>query len=120
MSHLALVVEDEAPLRTLYDIVLKGLNFEVLHAADGQQAIDILEEQSPQVILLDILLPKVNGAVVLDYLHMTPHLQSTPIIIVSAHAEFSRLSASALFLLKPVRPDDIKRAVTQMLTVSLA
>lgn len=118
MSYLALVVEDEAPLRTLYEIVLKSVGFEVLHAADGQQAINILTENTPDMVLLDMLLPKVNGSAVLDYLHSTPRLQSTGIIVVSAHDRFSNMDDNVLFLLKPVRPDDIKRAVSRILAIN--
>jgi CheY-like chemotaxis protein len=115
MTYLALVVEDEAPLRTLYEIVLKGSGFHVLHAADGQQAINILAEHTPNLLLLDMLLPKVNGSEVMDYVQTTPRLQSTGIVIVTAHERFNDVEDKVLFLLKPVRPDDIKQAACQIL-----
>jgi CheY-like chemotaxis protein len=118
MSYLALVVEDEAPLRTLYEIVLKSIGFEVLHASDGQQAINILAEHTPDLLLLDMLLPKVNGSAVLEYVHRTPRLQSTGVIIVTAHDRFSSMGDNIVFLLKPVRPDDIKRAVSSILAMT--
>ncbi|HLV36068.1 MAG TPA: response regulator [Spirillospora sp.] len=118
MSHLALVVEDEAALRMIYETVLRELDFDVIQAADGEEAIDALMHVTPSVVLLDVLLPKVDGNQVLNYIQTAPHLRDTVTVIVTAHSRFQTIMALAakdMFLLKPVRPRDIQSAVERVL-----
>lgn len=119
MEPLALVVEDEKPLRVIYEMVLKSIGFKIIHAADGQEAIDVLQETTPHIVFLDMLLPRVNGTTVLDYLHTTPHLQNTRVIIVTAHDRFNYLGllrSDDEFLLKPIHPHDIREAAQRFCT----
>ncbi|MBZ0298954.1 MAG: response regulator [Anaerolineae bacterium] len=118
MTNLALIVEDEAALRIIYEAVLSNLGFEVLQAADGEEAISLLEHFAPSIVFLDILLPKVDGSQVLDYIQSTPHLHHTATVVVTAHSRFEhiiRLESHDRFLLKPVRPLDIQAAARQVL-----
>ncbi len=118
MSHLALVVEDEAALRMIYETVLRELGFDVIQAVDGEEAIDTLMHATPSVVLLDVLLPKVDGNQVLNYIQAAPHLRDTVTVIVTAHSRFQSmmgLAAKDVFLLKPVRPRDIQSAVQRVL-----
>lgn len=118
MSHLALIVEDEAALHMIYESVLRELGFDVIHATDGEEAISALAQHTPSVVFLDMLLPKVDGSQVLDFIQSTPHLRSTSTVIVTAHSRFQTmmsLAANDVFLLKPVRPRDIQSAVQQVL-----
>lgn len=109
----ALVVDDEAAMRTLYEMVLGTVGFTVQSAADGAQALALLQGQRPDVIFLDMLLPKHDGREVLDCRESTPHLRHTPVVIVSAHSHFRRvlsLEPDDLFLVKPVLPNQIREA----------
>src|SRR5690606_7068291 len=121
MNNLALIVEDEVALRVIYETVLSGLGFEVIQAADGEEAISILSHTDPSIVFLDILLPKVDGRQVLEYIQSTPHLRNTVTVVVTEHSRFQQaiaLTTNALFLLKPVRPHDIQMAVEQALAPS--
>jgi CheY-like chemotaxis protein len=118
MEHLALVVEDEKPLRTIYEMVLKDIGFKIIHATDGQQAIEVLQETTPDIVFLDMLLPRVNGTTVLDYLHTAPHLQNTHVVVVTAHDRFSHaglLRSQDEFLLKPIHPKDLRNAAQRFM-----
>ena len=118
MSQLALIVEDEASLRAIYQTVLNSLGFTVIEAGDGGEALSILEETTPSVIFLDMLLPRVDGTRVLDYIQGSPYLQEIPVVVLTAHHRFQQLihlNANDLFLLKPVRPRDIHTAVQHVL-----
>ena len=120
MSQLALIVEDEDALRIIYESVLHDLGFDVLQAADGEEAIRMLAEITPQLVFLDILMPKVDGSQVLQYIHKAPHLHNTATIIITAHSRYQSmisLTANDLFLLKPVRPRDIQAAVHQVIAI---
>ncbi len=110
---VALVVDDESAMRTLYEMILGGVGFAVQHAADGEQALALLEHQPPDVIFLDILLPKHDGREILDYRDANPRLRHVPVVVVSAHSHFRRLLALGpedSFLVKPVRPNQIRDA----------
>ena len=118
MSSVALIVEDELPLRTIYETVLSGMGFEVMQADDGVAALDILQTVSPSIIFLDMLLPRLDGAEVLDHIQSMPHLREVPVVVLTAHNRFQnliQLTTRDMFLLKPVRPRDIHSAVEHVL-----
>jgi CheY-like chemotaxis protein len=112
MKRQALIVEDEAALRLMYELVLNSMGFDVIHAGDGNEAMAVLQESAPEVVFLDMLLPNLNGKTVLDYIHTAAHLENTHVIIVSAHAHFEELCFSSdQFLLKPILSGHIREAV---------
>lgn len=118
MPHLALIVEDEAALRDIYKLILLNCGFQVLEAGDGEEALALLQTHRPDIIFLDMLLPKLNGVAILHEVHTMPHLRHTRIVIISAHNRFTKseyLKPDDIFLLKPVRPDDIRHIVNQFL-----
>lgn len=116
MQHKVVVAEDEAALRFMYELVLNPMGFEVFHAADGVEAVKLLEQIVPEIIFLDILLPKVNGQAILDYVRSAPHLVDTHVMIVSAHRRFEELCGpNDQFLLKPVLAADIREAVRRVM-----
>jgi CheY-like chemotaxis protein len=118
MSLQALIIEDDVALRVIYETVLLSMGFEVLHAEDGAEAIALLDHVQPAIILLDMLLPKVDGSQVLAYIRADPYLHHVPVVIVTAHNRFRpvlQLTTNNRFLTKPVRPHDIQQAVQQVL-----
>mgnify|MGYP001273068493 CR=1 FL=1 len=112
-QYCALVVDDEAAMCTLYEMVLSKVGFNVQYATDGEQALVLLKRQTPDVMFLDMLLPKLDGREVLDYRNTVSHLRHMPVVIVSAHTYFRhqlRLGPNDSFLGKPVRPQQIRDA----------
>lgn len=108
---LALVVEDEIAIATLYQRVLEQVDYQVLTAHDGGEAIEQLEQHTPELIVLDIRLPLVNGLDVLNYIAETSRLQGTHVVIATSSHEFKNYTTlvdSAEFLLKPIRPLQIQ------------
>jgi DNA-binding response OmpR family regulator len=63
-----LLVEDDFYIRDIYQIALNGEGFEVIEAEDGEQAIALYDSQPFDLVLLDIMLPKVSGVQVLSYI----------------------------------------------------
>ena len=61
MSKRILVVEDDAQNAYLIGFILERSGYEVLSATDGQQAVDMFRDESPDMVLMDMLLPKMNG-----------------------------------------------------------
>ncbi len=78
-----LIVDDEEILRKIYSDRLSFEGFQVDTAADGQEAIDKIPTSQPNLILLDILMPKVSGLQVLQFLNSRADLKSIPVIVLS-------------------------------------
>jgi|FLYN01.1.fsa_nt_gi DNA-binding NtrC family response regulator len=111
MPYTALIVDDDEHTRLIYERILKHAGFDVTLAADGAQALEMLQNGSADVLFLDILLPKVNGTVVLSYVQNAAHLNSMYVVIVSAHNRFERsieIQRANEFFVKPVRPLEIE------------
>ena len=80
-----LVIDDDLPLRGMLAAALRQHGFQVLLAGDGAEGQRALKIHHPDVILLDLAMPNVNGWDFLQRLKETGHLGSVPIIVVSAH-----------------------------------
>ena len=81
---LVLVVDDDPDLRMLAEMQLSHQGFDVIQASDGEQALDLAEKKTPDVILLDMMMPGMDGAAVLRALHANPATEDIPVIFLSA------------------------------------
>ncbi|MDB5073458.1 MAG: cusR, partial [Candidatus Eremiobacteraeota bacterium] len=79
-----LVVDDERPIREMLELGLKNRGFDVRSAADGPAAIPLIQEWKPDLIVLDVMLPKVDGLAMLPLLR---RLTEAPIVMLSAKGE---------------------------------
>jgi len=113
MTHQVLLVEDDSPTRSVYHEILVRMKFDVIEAADGVKALEILDRITPNVIILDMLLPRKSGRDVLDYIYAAPHLATTRVIIFTAHEYLPPLllRQGDEFLLKPLHPQKLREAV---------
>ena len=80
-----LIIDDDLPLRGMLAAALRRHGFQVLLAGDGAEGQRALTIHHPDVVLLDLAMPNVNGWDFLQRLRETGHLGKTPIIVVSAH-----------------------------------
>jgi CheY-like chemotaxis protein len=78
-----LLVEDDFYIRDIYKVEAKDRGYVVYEAADGSDALNMAKIARPDIILLDIMLPKINGLDVLKTLKSWPEFKDTPVIIVS-------------------------------------
>jgi DNA-binding response OmpR family regulator/ribosomal protein L34E len=78
-----LFVENDPVSQTMYQKRLEREGYHLECALDGQAALDILSERAPDLVLLDLMLPKVSGADVLKFMHADPRLTTVPVIIFS-------------------------------------
>lgn len=86
MRH-ALVVDDDADIRELVAFKLEQLGFEVLTAADGEEGLRLAEEVRPEIVLLDIMMPKLSGIDVCRRLREQPSTAATQVILLTAKAQ---------------------------------
>ena len=83
MSEKILVADDEQEIRNLLDHFLKGQGYEVVLASDGNQALKLAAEENPQVIILDIKMPGLDGLEVCKLLKDKEQTRLIPIIVIT-------------------------------------
>lgn len=113
MQNYALVVDDDQHTLVFIEQILKPTGLQIILAQDGYQALEVLESVTPSVLFLDMLLPGIQGVDVLSFMVATPRLNSTYVVVVSAHDRFppsEALSRVDLYFVKPVRAKDIRDA----------
>jgi DNA-binding response OmpR family regulator len=113
-----LIVEDEADLAWVEQFNLESEGYEVQVALEGLAAIDALETFAPDVLVLDVMLPHVNGWSVLAKAQELPHERRPSVILVSAVAGVAdQVKAETLgagcFLAKPFDIDELVRVVDE-------
>jgi DNA-binding response OmpR family regulator len=94
MSKKILIVEDEDEFFFFYTMMLDGSDYTVIRAVDGKEAFEILKENTPDLIILDLLLDQMKGEDFLKQLKENPKYSTTPVIIASS---FSPRSYKSIF-----------------------
>jgi CheY-like chemotaxis protein len=85
-----LLVEDSKPIRLENQRVLVAAGYEVVCAADGESALELAREQKPDLILLDMILPRMSGPEVLEHLKKDAATADIPVVVLSGLAEKNR------------------------------
>lgn len=111
---LLLVVEDDHVLRDLYRVTLSFSNFAVHACEDGLDALHYLDQSRPDVIVLDLDLPRISGTVLYDEIRSRRRADRVPIVVVTGVPKIPDLSG-AVVLRKPVTPDELIRAIEGVL-----
>ncbi|MCP4693963.1 MAG: response regulator [Desulfobacterales bacterium] len=115
-----LVVEDSPTTRKVISITLLQKGFAVVEAGNGLEALSKLTDESPNLILLDIVLPKMNGYKLLSIIKSKPEFKNTPVILLTSKDKFfdkmkGRLSGAAAYLTKPFDPEKLTKTVEKYL-----
>ncbi|MBU8934336.1 MAG: response regulator [candidate division Zixibacteria bacterium] len=123
-NKMILVVDDEADVRKFLKAALIEAGFDVETASDGFEALKQVKKNIPDLISLDLVMPKKSGARFYHDLSRNPKWANIPIIIVTGHArdESGRsdlkeltMSGPGIYLEKPVKPDNYIAAVKNIL-----
>lgn len=80
-----LIVDDEPNILLSLEFLMQQAGLEVTTAADGEQALDLIHEQTPDLILLDISLPGMSGFDLLEQLRKSPDTRTLPVVMLTAH-----------------------------------
>lgn len=122
-AHTILVVDDEAEIRRMLDRLLSGKGYRVLQAETGNMALKMVKEHSPDLIVLDAMLPEVHGFDIARRIKGSKRYGGIPIVMVSAiyrgwhYAEDLRQSCGVeAFIEKPFRIQDVVQAVETALS----
>ncbi|MGE0463800.1 MAG: response regulator [Vicinamibacterales bacterium] len=119
-SPLVLVVDDYADAREMYAESLLVSGFRVVEAADGMSAIELARAHAPDVILMDLSLPGMDGWEATRCLKADPGTRHIPVVALTGHAmasalEQARLAGCDRFVVKPALPDVVVEEVRQAL-----
>lgn len=115
-----LVIEDEAPLRANLVRILSAEGYQVIAAADGDEGIRRVRESRPDLVICDILMPRVDGFGVLASLRSQPETAALPFIFLTASADKENLarglrSGANEYVTKPFKIADLLAAVRRLL-----
>lgn len=111
--------DDEAVLRMLVRATLQPLDYRIVEAADGDEAIERAKSERPDVIILDMMMPGQSGLAVLARIRGDLELENTPVLMVTARTQESDRRAASeggadRFLSKPFNPHELAAAVDEL------
>jgi len=117
-----LIVDDEASLRALVRANLEIDGIDVSEAVDGIEAMSMLRESPPDLVLLDIMMPGKDGIEVLEDVAADPQLKDIPVILLTAKGEQEDLERGAILgarghITKPFDPEQMVRTVKAALGI---
>ncbi len=111
-----LLVDDEPEIVQLFELVLEGIPASILGAYDGEMALEMVGEHRPQVVLSDIMMPKLDGYALCQRIRSDPASSDTKVILMTAFRELERGQCDAhAFLRKPLDPFALRDLVLSYL-----
>lgn len=124
LGKTVLVVDDEPDIRLVLKTVLEDGGFDVMLAANGKEALDRMTEKKPDVISLDLVMPKMSGLKFYKYIQKNKDRADIPVVVVTAHAadEFGKADLDKIraaksdagtitVIEKPIQPDEYINAI---------
>ncbi len=111
-----LVVEDEEHIRNILEYNLSSYGYKVYQAEDGPTALELAREKKPDMILLDWMLPGMNGLQVLEKLKADQRTRSIPVIMVTVKRMVNDVGNALLrgaddYIIKPFEPEELSKMI---------
>lgn len=118
--HRILVVEDDSGTRELIKLALNRHNVQLVNTVDGLSGWEKTLELVPDLVILDLALPKMNGWTFLQKMRIHTTVRTIPVLVITAHGQSGmatdvRHVGADGFLEKPFRPVELRKAVDQLL-----
>lgn len=117
-----LVVEDSVTQRQMISDLLKesGLNASVISVADGVEALEQIQNQAPDIVVLDIVMPRMNGYEVCRQIKTDPNTENVPVIMCSSKGEefdkyWGMKQGADAYIAKPFEPAELIGTIKQLL-----
>ncbi|RMG05106.1 MAG: response regulator [Nitrospirae bacterium] len=117
-----LVIDDSPTVRRLAEIVLSQSGYQVYTASDGDEGLEIARDVMPSIILVDFIMPKMNGYKLCKIIRSDPELKDIPLILITAKGEdvgqtFEEKFGVLHYFQKPFEPDDLVKKINEVLGV---
>ena len=115
-----LIVDDDPVVRRMLQLSFESEGFDVLTAGDGMEGLESMRSSKPNVVVLDIMMPKLDGMKVMRELQSDDTLRGTPVILLSAKAtsldiELGLKAGAADYVTKPCDPIELVERVRSLL-----
>jgi DNA-binding response OmpR family regulator len=115
------VIDDSTTVRKLAEVVLKENGYNVYTAEDGEKGLEIAQKVSPSLILVDFVMPKMNGYQFCKLARKNPLLKDVPIILITAKGEavgekFTEEFGVVDYFIKPFQPEELVEKVNSILS----
>ena len=115
-----LIAEDERDIRDLVAFTLRFAGFEVIVASNGEEAVEIATKEIPDLIVLDVRMPRLTGYDACRMIKADPKLHHIPVVFLSAKGQESEVhtgmeAGAEEYLLKPFAPDQLTERVRTIL-----
>lgn len=123
LTQSVLIVDDEPMARTLLRLMLVRAGFNVAEAEDGFDALAKIKDAPPDIVLLDVMMPGMDGFTVCERLRLEKETFSLPIIMLSAKTDLDSINkglrvGATKYLTKPISPEDLTHHVREVLGVN--
>lgn len=120
MAWSVLVVDDEPMTRTLLQLMLAPADYEVFEAGDGFEALEKIKQRQPDILVLDVMMPNMDGFTLCRILREQEATATTPIILLSAKTTPEAIQEGLLaggnrYLTKPVSRKDLLDSLAELL-----
>lgn len=115
-----LIAEDEQDIRTLITFTLQFAGHQVVAYKDGQEALEAATIENPDLILMDVRMPHMDGYEACRQMKANPQIRDIPVVFLSAKGQEAEIntgyeSGAAEYLLKPFAPDELTQRVNVLL-----
>lgn len=115
-----LIAEDERDIRDLVAFTLRFAGYEVFAAANGEEAVEMAPRVNPDLILMDVRMPRMTGYEACRILKLNPDLKDIPVVFLSAKGQENEIqqgldAGAEQYLLKPFAPDQLTAHVKAIL-----
>jgi CheY-like chemotaxis protein len=120
--YRVLIADDEPSVRLLVQATIEGDDYELFTACDGDEAMSLIYEHRPSLVLLDVRMPGRTGLEILREIKAHPDLQHTKVILLTASAQVTEINAGMVagadfYLTKPFSPRDLLSKVDEALVL---
>jgi two-component system alkaline phosphatase synthesis response regulator PhoP/two-component system response regulator VicR len=120
MAHHILAVDDDERIRRLIQLNLQRAGYRISTAGDGVEALAMIEQERPDLVVLDITMPRMDGIETLRHLRANAATAALPVVLLSAKAQDEdilegRRSGADYYLHKPFNPPDLLAVLREVL-----
>lgn len=120
MSKIALVVDDSQVIREVVGFTLGTADFEILYAANGNEALDISQNTKIDLLITDLHMPQMNGTELIWHIRQSSRYKNLPAIMLTTetgqgHKQQARQAGATAWIVKPFVPEQLFEALKKVL-----
>ncbi len=119
--RVVVCIEDEPPMIDLVKLILKNRGYDVVGALGGKEGLDAIREHQPDLVLLDLMMPEMNGWDVYQQMKADDYMSSIPVIVVTAKAQNIdkvlglHIAKVQDYITKPFSPAELLKSIDRVL-----